>query len=147
MEAIITRDLAHITSDDIAPLEKLFLSRRYPDMLCEFARSLYLTLYVMHGQGKAPADLAKLALDLMLGLSQDFGGSQPYIPVCHFLNAAEKGEAIRREFNGTNYGALAAKYAVTESRVRQILTGRTGNSKRFPATTTGAPGRFIRKTS
>ena len=57
----------------------------------------------------------------MLGIAQDLGGTQPYIPVGHFYSAAARADAVRRAFRGDNHRSLAEAYGVSTSRIRQIL--------------------------
>lgn len=71
-------DLAWLTAGQLAPLEQRL--RGWPDVWCDFARSLYATLI----GGDAPMPLqqaADLAVALVHGIASDLGGTQPYIPV------------------------------------------------------------------
>jgi Mor family transcriptional regulator len=63
-------------------------------------------------------------------IARDLGGTQPYIPTGRAKEAIEKADAIKREFNGHNHRRLAATYAVSESRVRQILAGGKASKRR-----------------
>ena len=120
MEITAKRDLSRLTSDDIAPLERA-LPEHFNDSWRDFARSLYLTLF--HLPDPLPPR-ATLATELVLGIARDLGGSQPYMAAGHFVAAAERAAAVKREFRGNNHHQLAVKYGVSDSRIRQILAGK-----------------------
>ena len=74
-------NLTELTQEQLQPLEAL-MPASWPDVWRSFATSYYITLLSAPGAGTVPAAaLADLAVALMLGLAQDEGGTQPYIPV------------------------------------------------------------------
>lgn len=71
-----------------------------------------------------------LGVEIVLRLSAMFGGTTLYVPKLDRLVLSLRDEQIRREFDGGNYRTLAARYNLTESRVRSIVNG--GLKKRLP---------------
>jgi Mor family transcriptional regulator len=70
----------------------------------------------------ACADLARIVgIDRLLTLCEIFGGTNVYVPTKERILLKIRNEEIRREFAGNNYGRLAAKYGLTERRIRQII--------------------------
>lgn len=114
-------DLADLTADKIAPLEGL-MPNAWPDTWRDLATSHYLTLVSAPGsQAVEPLALARLAVALTLGIAQDLGGSQPYIPVGAMLAASAKARrAIELLDQRASYKQVADATGLTESRVRQI---------------------------
>lgn len=121
VEMFDRRDLAELTADEIAPLESL-MPRGWPDTWREFATSNYVTLLSAPGSDAVERTaLARLAVALTLGLAQDLGGTQPYIPVGAMLAASAKArKAIELLGQRSSYRAVADATGLTESRVRQI---------------------------
>lgn len=117
------RDLAQLTSTDIAPLESA-LPEICSDVWRDFACSLYMTLLRVPNQTEPREKLAALAVELLLGIAHDLGGRQPYIPSGYKIAAADKAAAVRREFTGNNHRRLAQRHGVSDSRIRQILAGK-----------------------
>lgn len=115
-------DLARMKPEQIAPLEALMSS--WPDCWRDLATSHYVTL--LSGSAAAlsdaePAELARLAAALTLGIVQDLGGTQPYIPVGAVLAASSKARrAIELLEQRKSYKQVADATGLTESRVRQI---------------------------
>lgn len=116
--------LNDLTSEQIAPLERLFVGG-FPDTWRDFARSLYLTLIALRGGNAKQLQqlqlLAEEAVELTKGIAVDMGGSQPYIPVGHLFASDAKAMRVVKGFTGNNYRELAVRENITESRVRQIL--------------------------
>lgn len=115
-------DLAALTPEQIAPLDALF-TPQWSDTWRDLATSHYITLLSAPG-GKtvAPSVLARLAVVLTLGIAQDMGGSQPYIPVGVMLAASAKARQVITllEQKRMSYRDAATATGLTESRVRQI---------------------------
>lgn len=115
-------DLAHMKPEQIAPLEALMSS--WPDCWRDLATSHYVTL--LSGPAGAltdaePAELAKLAAALTMGIVHDLGGSQPYIPVGAVLVANSKARRVIDLLEQRKtYRQVADATGLTESRVRQI---------------------------
>jgi Mor family transcriptional regulator len=115
--------LVPLSSDELEPLERTYPGD-CPSVWREFGHSLYQTLLRRPKERQSADELAGLAFELVRGIAQDLGGTQPYIPVGHFLSANDRAAAIRREFKGNNHRHLAATYGVSMSRVRQILAAK-----------------------
>lgn len=94
----------------------------WPDVWRELATSHYVTLLSAPGASEvAEPLLAQLAIALTLGVAQDLGGSQPYIPVGAMLMANAKARrAVEMLGAGASYRDAAQATGLTESRVRQI---------------------------
>lgn len=115
-------DLEEIRPAQLEPLERL-LPLDWPEFWRELATSLFVTLICAPGAGGAlHADaLARLAMALTLGVVQDMGGSQPYIPVGSLLAASARSRlAMELRARGVSYKEAAAVTGVTEARIRKI---------------------------
>ncbi len=114
-------DLAALSSAQIAPLEAL-MGADWPDTWRDLATSHFVTLVSAPGAGTVePVALAQLAVALTLGIAQDLGGSQPYIPVGAMLAASAKARrAMELLGQRASYRQVADATGLTESRVRQI---------------------------
>lgn len=115
-------DLAALTPEQIAPLDALF-TPQWSDTWRELATSQYITLLsAPGGRTVAPSVLAQLAVVLTLGIAEDMGGSQPYIPVGMMLAASAKARQVIKllEQPRTSYLDAARATGMTVSRVRQI---------------------------
>ena len=115
------RDLTCVCAADMAALDRL-LPESWPSVWGDFARVFFVGL-INSREVKASAEaLARVAVEQVLTLGTQLGGSQPYIPRGTVVAQKETAEVIRRQFRGNNYGELAAKYDLSESRVRGIVT-------------------------
>lgn len=114
-------DLTALNSAQIAPLEALF-SEDWPDTWRDLAISQFLTLISAPGANAVPVDaLAHLAVALTMGIAQDMGGTQPYIPVGSMLATNAKARrAIELLGQRMSYRDVATATGLTESRIRQI---------------------------
>lgn len=56
-------------------------------------------------------------------LCEAYGGDTLYLPKPESLDAADKAEKIRAEYNGSNIKALADKYNLTRMRIYQLVEG------------------------
>ncbi len=122
MDAMFDRlDLAALSRAQIAPLEAL-MGADWPDTWRELATSQFVTLVSAPGaQAVQPVALARLAVALTMGIAQDLGGSQPYIPVGAMLAASAKARrAMELLEQRASYRQVADATGLTESRVRQI---------------------------
>ena len=115
--------LQDLTAEQLAPLEVL-MPPAWPDVWRELATSHYVTLLSAPGaQEVAPAMLAKLAVALTMGVAQDLGGSQPYIPVgAMLMSSARARRVVEMRSAGASYRDVALATGLTEPRVRQIET-------------------------
>lgn len=67
-------------------------------------------------------DIAEtVGLEAYLTLSVLCGGQNLYIPKREALERQARNRAIRAQFNGGNYRALAAQYRLSERQIRKIL--------------------------
>lgn len=114
-------DAADLTAVQIAPLEAL-LAADTPDTWRDLATSLYTTLLSAPGAGALdPRVLAQLAIALTMGIAQDLGGTQPYIPVGAMLAYSAKARRVIDLINqGMDYRDVGRLTGVTPSRIRQI---------------------------
>lgn len=112
-------ELYELTREQIAPLESLMAG--WPETWCDFGRSFYCSLLGL--QPRRPlAELAASAVEIVRGMAQDLGGTQPYIPVgSAFAYSAKVLRLVRAEAEGASHRELAARESLTEARVRQIL--------------------------
>lgn len=113
--------LHELSVAQIEPLEKLF-TPQWPDVWKDLARCFFITLISQPAQPVKPAMQPQdLAVALTLGMAQDFGGTQPYIP-CGQLQAAKErtDKAIALLRAGHDYQAVAQACGLTASRVRNI---------------------------
>lgn len=62
-----------------------------------------------------------IGIDNLIALSNQFGGTQIYIPQTEMLIKNVKYKAIISEFDGCNIKALAKKYEVSESTVYRLV--------------------------
>lgn len=62
-----------------------------------------------------------IGIDNLIKLSENFGGTQIYIPKKEELIKLKKYKAISEEFNGYNIKELTKKYDVSESTVYRII--------------------------
>ena len=114
-------DLSQLTQEQLAPLEAL-IPPGWPDVWRELATSHYVTLISAPGADAVElSSLANLAIALTLGVAQDLGGTQPYIPVgADVMSSARARRVIDLLKQGLGYRQAADATGLTESRVRQI---------------------------
>jgi hypothetical protein len=117
-------DLSQLTQEQLAPLEAL-MPPGWPDTWRELATSLYVTLISAPGaEAVELSSLANLAIALTLGIAQDLGGSQPYIPVgADVMSSARARRVMELLGQRLSYKQVADATGLTESRVRQIESG------------------------
>lgn len=129
---VYVRDLSRISAADMAVLEGL-ISSDWPDIWADFARVFFCGLLASE-ELAAPRDaLARVAVEQVLVMGFQLGGSQPYIPRGVMITRRLDWERIRREFTGNNYGELAARYDLSASRIRQIVNQKpTASAKVVP---------------
>lgn len=112
-------DLSQLTQEQLAPLEAL-MPPGWPVTWRDLATSHFITLLSAPDAGEADA-LARLAVALTLGIAQDLGGSQPYIPVgADVMSSARARRVIELLGQRLSYKQVADATGLTESRVRQI---------------------------
>lgn len=114
-------ELAELPATRLEPLAGQ-LPPSWPETWRELATSLYVTLISAPGaQSTQPEALAQLAMALTLGLAQDLGGTQPYIPVGAMLAASARARrAMEMRQRGASYKQAADATGLTESRIRKI---------------------------
>ena len=124
-----TRDLSGFSSADLAVLDGL-LHPGWPDAWCDFARMFFCGLLASK-ELKASRDvMARAAIEQVRILAHQLGGTQIYIPRGTILGRRDNNDRIRQEFKGNNYGELASRYDLSESRVRQVVKGAAKPRKR-----------------
>jgi Mor family transcriptional regulator len=62
-----------------------------------------------------------IGIENAITLAKHVGGTSIYIPRIHSVLRSVIYRAVRKEFNGTNYNALAQKYGYTERWIRKIV--------------------------
>ena len=112
-------DLSQLTQEHLAPLEAL-MPPGWPVTWRDLATSLFITLLCAPDAGE-PEAMARKAVELTLGIAQDMGGSQPYIPVgADVMSSARARRVIELLGQRLSYKQVADATGLTESRVRQI---------------------------
>lgn len=119
------RDLTLVRAADMAALDSQ-LPASWPAAWGDFARVFFVGLINSTEVTASVEALARIAVEQVLTLAHQLGGSQPYIPRGTAVAQKHAADDICKSFRGNNYSALAAKHDLSESRVRQILT----NAKR-----------------
>jgi Mor family transcriptional regulator len=114
-------DLAEVSEPELQPLTAQ-MPPSWPETWREFATSLFVTLISAPGSEAAPGEaLASLAMALTMGLAQDQGGTQPYIPVGAMLAASARARrAMEMRQRGASYKQAADATGLTENRIRKI---------------------------
>lgn len=114
-------DLLALSVEQVAPLSALF-EPSWSDTWRELATSHYITLLSAPGSDAVPKEqLARLAVELTMGIAQDLGGTQPYIPAGSAVMAsARTRRVIEMLQRGRSYRDVASAVGVTVPRVRQI---------------------------
>lgn len=113
--------LHELSVAQIEPLEKLF-TPQWPDVWKDLARCFFITLISQPVQSVQPAmQPQELAVALTLGMAQDFGGTQPYIPCGQSQATRDRtNKAIELLRAGHDYQDVAQACGLTVSRVRNI---------------------------
>ena len=112
-------DLSTLKQEQLAPLEAL-MPAGWPVTWRDLATSHFVTLLSAPNPGEPEAS-ARLAVALTLGIAQDLGGSQPYIPVgADVMSSARARRVIELLGQRLSYKQVADATGLTESRVRQI---------------------------
>ena len=114
-------DLSDLTADQLQPLEAM-MTPTWPDTWRDLATSHYVTLLSAPGSDQVPAQaLAGLAVALTMGIAQDIGGTQPYIPVgADVMSSARTRRVIELLAQRKSYKEVADATGITASRVRNI---------------------------
>ena len=114
-------DISQLTPAQIAPLEALF-SDSWSDTWRELATSHYATLLSAPGaDAVAQTRLAQLAVALTMGIAQDLGGTQLYIPVgAEVMNSERTKRVLELLRNGRSYRDTANTVGITPRQVRNI---------------------------
>ena len=114
-------DITQLKAEQLEPLESLF-KPSWSETWRDLALSQYLTLLSAPGSDAvAQTHLARLAVALTIGIAQDLGGTQPYIPVgAEVMTSARTQRVIELLRKGLSYKSVAAKTGITASRVRNI---------------------------
>ena len=70
-----------------------------------------------------------IGIDRFLALCEIFGGTNVYVPKKERILQKIRDGEIKREFGGQNYKRIAAKYGLSERRIRQIVNGSPDRKK------------------
>ena len=113
--------LTDLTPAQIAVLDAL-IPPAWPETWRNFATSHFVTLLSAPGaDAVALGHLAHLALALTLGIAQDEGGTQPYIPVgADVMGSARARRVIELLGQHLSYKQVADLTGITASQVRKI---------------------------
>lgn len=117
----IRRGLMDVTEKDLAFLIPHF-KESWTEALRDFAASHFLTL-ASDPRTKAlePEAIAELAVQLTFGISEDLGGTQPYIAAgANLKHEQRKAQVLELLAEGKSYGAIGRKCGITADRVRKI---------------------------
>lgn len=113
--------IERLTMSALAPLEAL-LGDDYPERLREMATCMYAQLLDEQDLQSLGRDrLAQMAAQLTNALSAELGGGNFYMHKAVAWRLSQRDRQLVNEFNGSNIPALAHRYRLTETRVRQIL--------------------------
>ena len=114
-------ELVALPSTDLEPLTQQ-IPPTWPETWRDLATSHYATLISAPGSEQTSPDrLAQLAMALALGVAQDLGGTQPYIPVGAMLAASARAKrAIEMLNQRATYREAAEATGLTEARIRKI---------------------------
>ncbi|MBF5006368.1 helix-turn-helix domain containing protein [Diaphorobacter caeni] len=114
-------DPLELSPMQLEPLQVL-MPRDWPEIWREFATSLFITLISAPGADAVPAEaLARLAMAQALGLAEDHGGTQPYVPVGALLAASSKARRVVDLLGkGMGYREVSHVTGLTPSRIRRI---------------------------
>lgn len=118
MNTIQRPKLYELRQEQIFALESKF-SVKWSETWKDLARSCYATL-LCHIQSTAISP-EELAVQLTLGIAEDLGGTQPYIPIG--FSRAKEGSAIRvieLLAAGHDYKSVADQCGITVNRVRRL---------------------------
>ena len=121
MKSFERLDITQLKAEQLEPLESLF-TESWSDTWRDLATSQYLTLLSAPGSDAvAQTQLARLAVSLTMGIAQDLGGTQPYIPVgAEVMTSARTQRVLELLRRGKSYKAVATATGITASRVRNI---------------------------
>ncbi|MDF1486689.1 helix-turn-helix domain-containing protein [Ramlibacter sp. H39-3-26] len=121
LEMFYRLDLAELTAEQLAPLEAL-MTPSWSDTWRDLATSHYLTLLsAPESEAADTASIARMAVALTMGVAQDLGGTQPYIPVgAGMMSSARTRRVIEMRAAGLPYKDVADACGITASRVRNI---------------------------
>ena len=114
-------DPLELTPPQLEPLQVL-MPHAWPEIWREMATSLYITLISAPGADAVPRDaLARLAMAQALGIAEDHGGTQPYIPVGALLAASSKARRVVELLGQRmSYREVSQITGLTASRIRRI---------------------------
>lgn len=115
------RDWSQLTSAELAPLEAL-MQPSWSEAWRDLATSFYVTLICLPGATPAQhPQLAQMAVQLLMGVAQDLGGSQPYIAVgVDVVSSARFQKVVALLQQGMSYKAVAKACSITVGHVRRI---------------------------
>lgn len=112
-------DLAELTAEQIAPIEAR--TAGWPESWRDIARSLFVTL-VSREESTDVSEAAQLAVELMLGVASDLGGTQPYINQGRDLKLSGMAARVIELIASTrqDYARVAQLLNMSERHVRRI---------------------------
>lgn len=112
-------DLAELTAEQIAPIEAR--TAGWPESWRDIARSLFVTL-VSREESTDVSEAAQLAVELMLGVASDLGGTQPYINQGRDLKLSGMASRVIELIASTrqDYARVAQLLNMSERHVRRI---------------------------
>lgn len=91
----------------------------WPDVWRDFALSVFTTLVVLENWAAMSGE--DLAMEVVKGIGQDLGGTQPYLPAGYKTAARDRTQLVLSLLaSGVGYRQVALKAGLTESRVRKI---------------------------
>lgn len=117
-----TTALAASLGFDSVPLEALF-PRGWVEAWTDFACVFYGALINDDEHVLSNETLAMVAIDQVFSLAQQMGGRNVYISRGDKFKQGCIKDEILHTFNGSNYRELASKHGLSETRIRQIVSG------------------------
>lgn len=125
----IPTDIDRASTQQLALVTAGF-SKKPPDMWKDISELTFVSLR-FNPAFEAVSDqlLADASIGLVYQLASSFGGQNFYMPSGWSWSKVEKYPMIVKEFRGNNIRALAIKYRVTESRIRQIVQEQADRKK------------------
>lgn len=123
-------DIQKLTLQAFEPLHALF-----DPALTEKQRELAETIYMglinsAAARACSAAEIAQTAMAVLFQVGHSCGGQTYYVVKVENLRLAKKYRAIRAKFSGRNQADLAAEFGLSEMRVRQILSHKSGHARR-----------------
>ena len=114
------RDLTNLSSSDFAVLQEVLPEGWHPTWR-NLAEVFYMGLLDTMAEDISRERMARIAKEQVLTTAYQIGGRQFYMPAGVVFSRQLIAQSILKDFNGRNYGELAAQHGLSEMRIRQIV--------------------------